>query len=47
MYDFMQDQGGIGACFKVPIELRQKLFEGIPAPRRKMDVCLGMATPMG
>ncbi|CAL1159253.1 unnamed protein product [Cladocopium goreaui] len=38
MYDFMQDQGGIGACFKVPIELRQKLFEGIPAPRRKMDV---------
>lgn len=38
MYDFMQDQGGIAACFKVPIELRQKLFEGIPAPRRKMDV---------
>eukprot|EP00435_Cladocopium_sp_Y103_P014999 s1941_g3.t1 len=41
MYDFMQDQGGIAACFKVPIELRQKLFEGIPAPRRKMDVRLG------
>ena len=29
MYDFMQDHGGISAVFKVPLEVRQKLYEGV------------------
>lgn len=38
MYDFMQDHGGISAVFKVPLEVRQKLYEGVAPPRKKMDV---------
>ena len=38
MYDFMQDHGGISAVFKVPPEVRQKLYEGVAPPRKKMDV---------
>jgi len=34
----MQDHGGISAVFKVPLEVRQKLYEGVAPPRKKMDV---------
>lgn len=38
MYDFMQDQDGLNATFKIEREVQQRIFERVPAPRVKMDV---------